>query len=98
VPKGIGKARLRPESRAVDPIEPRAGNLHQFECGRGLGHLTGERQRDEHVRVGELRDDAGLVATNQFTLDLELLAYRLEQARCEGPRESDLDHDDWPLP
>src|SRR6185312_3076902 len=66
-------------------------HLHQPEPWRGCGHSRREPHRDQHVGVGEPREDACLVAIgDHLTGQREPSPYRFDKPGGERSSEGDL--------
>jgi hypothetical protein len=71
-------------------IEAGAGHLDELQSLRGRAHLAGEREGDQHVDVGQLRDDPGLVGQDDVARHPQASSYRRFESRGEGAGEGNL--------
>jgi len=86
----VRQERPRRQRAAIDPIEAGAGHLDELQSLRGRAHLAGERESDQHVDVGQLRDDPGLVGQDDVARHPQARSYRWFEGRGEGAGEGDL--------
>ena len=73
----------------MPPVEPCAGDLNQSEPGTCARHLAGQRHRDQHVDLSEMRDDCGLVRHDDLAGYREISAYRVFKAGGKRPDNRD---------
>ena len=74
----------------VDPVETRAGHLHELETPRRRPHCRGERERDQHVDLRHARDDGRLVCQDDVARDAQMGPDPLRHADGERAGEGDV--------
>ena len=97
VPMDVREGSPIRQRRTIDPIEPGTGHLNQFQAGSGTPHFGGQSHRHQHVDIGELRDDAGLVGNDNLACGGQVTAYRLLEPGRKGAGKCDTQHGRSPV-